>query len=713
MRKILALCIAVALCAAAHAAAAVENFSFMQISDIHVSPWLEGVQKPPALRGADSIAWIRSQAAAPQDVTPLSLTCTPPAFAIATGDLTEFGVTGQTWKGFEDAFRAFPCPLYILPGNHDDTWVALLKIMHEKYGGADYSFDHGGIHFVCLNSATAQEPVPTINATTRTWLRKDLGRLPPNTPIVIALHHPYDSTEFAPHIEQDTFGDFLRDYNIALIIYGHGHNVEQKTLDGFQLVMGGSTFGPNAGYMLYNIADGQLTVAYHYFNKGEDQQPLWKPLLQMPIPTAAPRRLFDITVDGDDTPTLRVVPHTGGAFADLRTFSVELDGTTVPVSDRTRIALPTDGLKPGWHFVSVRGVNAAGVHEVRTASFPVVDAERWHTRRFDFQAAFKAGPVLAGDLLVLADLDGMVRAYRRDSIDREDAKPASVWGFDDRAEILGTPVWTGQRLILGGGGGMLYALRADVRDDWQTPLKAPLYASPVVADGAVYVGDNAGRMHAVDLASGTPRWTFAHADYAIEAPACVYRGLVIFGAWDGYLYACRQDTGELAWKSWGPKSSDGKGARYYAPADCAPLGIGDSIFVCDRGYLLGRYDLAGNLQKVIAEQVSAIGLDAAGTGFIARGLNDHVRKFDASGNPVWDTEVSAGRFPVPPTCVRDTVYVCSNTGLLSALAADDGHIRWQFQCTPGSYVMAPVTVGPDGTCYVASMDGHLTVVRPR
>ena len=702
----------VIIATAALAAPPVENFTFMQITDIHVSPWPASVKTQPALRGADSLAWICEQAALPQNIKKLKLTCDPPAFAIATGDLTEFGVAGHTWKSFTDAFSKLPCPLHVLPGNHDNTWNAMLSIMADRYGGPNYAFDHGGIHFVCLNSATPQEPVPTIDGTTRTWLRKDLGQLAPNTPVILAMHHPYDSTEFAPNIEQDTFGDLLRDYNVALIIYGHGHNVEHKSLDGLELVMGGTTYDARAGYMLYAIHDGELTVAYHYFQHGDDQQPFWKPVFQEQLPTAAAPRLFDIAVEeADAPPILTITPRGDVQLAELDAFKIELDGKAIKAADRSRIALPTQALKPGWHFVSVRGHTAAGIHDVRTAVFSVIDSQRWHARRLDFGAAMKAGPVLANDELVLADTGGQVRGFRRNTIDRDDAQPKEIWGYDDgHAAVLGTPVRSNGRLIIAGGSGLL-TIEQDDRVERRDSLGAPSYAPPVVVDGAVYVGDNAGHMHAIGL-DNDRRWDWEAADFAIEAPACVHNGLVIFGAWDGYLYACKQDTGELVWKSLGPKASDGKAARYYAPADCGPIAIGDSIFVCDRGYLLGRYDMAGKLQKVIAEKVAAIALDSTGKNFIARGIDDHVRKFDASGNVIWDTEVAAGRFPVPPTCVGDTIYICSNTGLLSALAASDGKLRWQFQCTPGSYVLAPVTVAPDGTCYVASMDGHLTVVRP-
>jgi outer membrane protein assembly factor BamB len=94
----------------------------------------------------------------------------------------------------------------------------------------------------------------------------------------------------------------------------------------------------------------------------------------------------------------------------------------------------------------------------------------------------------------------------------------------------------------------------------------------------------------------------------------------------------------------------------------------------------------------------------------ARGLDDRVCCFDATGQKVWEQAVDAGRFPVPPTYAGGGVYVCSNRGLLSVLDAAIGRTRMRYQVTPGSYVMAPVAV-EGGACYVAGMDGTLTALR--
>ncbi|MBU0616643.1 MAG: PQQ-binding-like beta-propeller repeat protein, partial [Planctomycetes bacterium] len=149
------------------------------------------------------------------------------------------------------------------------------------------------------------------------------------------------------------------------------------------------------------------------------------------------------------------------------------------------------------------------------------------------------------------------------------------------------------------------------------------------------------------------------------------------------------------------------------PADCGPAAVGDTLFVCDRGYFLGSFDRAGVKGQRVDEGISGIAGDPSGQYVYARSKDDRVCKFHAAGERVWEQAVPAGRFPIPPTCHEDAVYLCSNAGLLSVLDADDGRVRWQYQVTPGFYVMAPVTVDDAGVCYVAGMDGTVTALASR
>jgi outer membrane protein assembly factor BamB len=696
----------------------VEDFAFIQISDIHIGPHLMRTGAPGPLNGAESVAWICREAAQPQNVSEIGLATPVPAFGLVTGDLTEYGVIDDTWSLFEQAFAALPYRLYVLPGNHDNTWVAMYHVMRQRYGGENYSFDKFGCHFACICSASPQEPLPSIDAKTRTWFKHDLEQLAPQTPVFLALHHPPDSTEFANPAEYDTLMDLLRDYNVALILVGHGHAVQSRSLDGIDCVMGGSTFGKNAGYSIISVQAGKLRVAYHYLHmpaadKQDTSEPGWTVLLEKPLSACAPPRLFQIATPragdaiGKPQFDLTLTPAADGV--EPAELTVQIDGhktAAEPDGERGRFVqrVTAGELTPGWHLLSVRVQTKDGARDLRTTPFIAGDSAQPWVWRAVFPAAVKAGPVVAGDKLIAARTDGVVSAL-------ELGTGKSLWTFQTGGEILGTPAWSDPLAVFGSDDGKVYAIDGTGQSCWTFEAGAPVYGSPLIDGDTVFVGDNGGRLHALELKSGTLRWTFSRADFSIECQPCRWGERIVFGAWDGYLYALRRTDGGLEWKVPGPKSSDGQAPRYYAPADCGSVALGETLFVCDRGYLLGTFNADGTAGRLVDKSVSAIALDLSRKYVFARTTDGRVCKYDAAGAKVWEQRVPAGRFPVPPTCRENAVYVCSNTGLLSVVNPADGALRGSFQVTPGFYVMAPVAEDGQGTCYVAGMDGTVTALR--
>ncbi len=699
------------------AAATGAGFSVLHISDVHIGPHLTRLGPPGAPNGAETIQWVCAQAGRPQAVA-AGFQAPPPAFALATGDVTEYGMGDDTFDVFERAFAALPCRLYALPGNHDNTWVAMYQVLRKKYGGDCYSFDQSGCHFVAISSAAPQEPVPCIDAKTRAWLQADLARQPAQTPVFIALHHPLYSEEFANPAEQETLIDLLRDYNVVLLLYGHGHSADTRDNGGIPGVMGGSTFGKNSGYGLLSVQEGRVRYAYHYLHdpatKDPNAGPAWKPLVDMPLPKAAAPRLFRLAAPPPDTHVrggslaVRLVPNKAALQDQTITGVVRIDGQEkAKLANFEPLDVALGDLPPGAHLLSVTVNLPDKRRDTRTQVFyrDATDVQVvWQQR---LPAAVKAAPVLAGNLLIVVRNDGLVTALDKGTGHER-------WTFQTGGEILGTPAWAEGTLVFGSGDGQVYALDERGQRRWACDTGVPVYGGPLVADGVVYVGDNGGRLHALQLADGKPRWHFERADFSIEVQPAVWQDVVTFGAWDGYLYAVQRSDGKLAWKTWGVKSAKGGAARYYAPADCGPVVLGEHLFVCDRGYLLGTFDAAGKLTKEWDRKVCAISRSADGKTLLARTTDDHVLRLSDTGEPIWSADVPAGRFPSAPTEADGRIYVCSNRGRLSVLDGTDGRVLWSYQVTPGLFVMAPVTVDVAGgkpVCYVAGMDGTLVALQ--
>ena len=169
------------------------EFTFIHASDTHLAPAvLARTQRFRAL--ADSLN---------------------PAFVIITGDLVKdaLRVGEAEATGYYELFRSeaalFKSPLWTVPGNHETFGIERDKSrvttahplygrqMYHHYRGPDYySFNHGGVHFVGLNTIDIDDQwyYGHVDAQQLTWLERDLAMVPPAMPIVTFNHIPFFSS---------------------------------------------------------------------------------------------------------------------------------------------------------------------------------------------------------------------------------------------------------------------------------------------------------------------------------------------------------------------------------------------------------------------------------------------------------------------------------------------------------------------------------------
>ena len=87
----------------------------------------------------------------------------------------------------------------------------------------------------------------------------------------------------------------------------------------------------------------------------------------------------------------------------------------------------------------------------------------------------------------------------------------------------------------------------DMKVQWSSRVGRKLTA-PVVAGGRLFVAEtDAHTLQALDATTGKPLWRFV-AGGRIDSPPTIYRGRVLFGCADGWVYCLRASDGELAWR---------------------------------------------------------------------------------------------------------------------------------------------------------------------
>jgi len=88
---------------------------------------------------------------------------------------------------------------------------------------------------------------------------------------------------------------------------------------------------------------------------------------------------------------------------------------------------------------------------------------------------------------------------------------------------------------------------ADLKVEWQTQLEGKL-TSPVIANGKVYVASvDLRTVYALNEDDGQVLWSYV-ASGRVDSPPSIYKGRVIFGCADGWVYCLRAADGELNWR---------------------------------------------------------------------------------------------------------------------------------------------------------------------
>jgi hypothetical protein len=205
------------------------TFSFVHASDPHISR-----------QALDRLVQVRRIAEARR-----------PDFVLITGDLVRdaLRVGEDEARGYYDLYTEetgrFPVPVWSVPGNHENFGIerhlSLVGASHPLYGkgmyrqrlGPNYySFTHGGVHFVGLDSVDIADLwyYGHIDRVQLAWLEADLSVLPPGTPVVTFNHIPFLSAV-------EALGGYRDDGPAPTLIKVEGRTVFRHLVSNFSEVL--------------------------------------------------------------------------------------------------------------------------------------------------------------------------------------------------------------------------------------------------------------------------------------------------------------------------------------------------------------------------------------------------------------------------------------------------------------------------------------------
>jgi len=250
---------------------------------------------------------------------------------------------------------------------------------------------------------------------------------------------------------------------------------------------------------------------------------------------------------------------------------------------------------------------------------PFVATDRW-----------VAAPLVVGDTVYAANNDGTLYVLKL-------ATGEKVWSLHISKELWGAPVTDGKLVFVTSLDHFLYAVDPVAQKViWKIDLGGSAPDSPAVSsDGTtLYIGSFAKKIFAVDIASGSVRWTAETKDWVWGAP--VLGGDSLFAAdISGNIYSLGVPNGKDAWPNLQP---DG-------PITGSPLVLADGSMV------------------VATESGSLFA-------------------FDTSGVKMWDI-TPGGKIYTAPVAAGDPaagliMVAPMNTDFLLAAVSRDGKLVWKF-----------------------------------
>ena len=220
---------------------------------------------------------------------------------------------------------------------------------------------------------------------------------------------------------------------------------------------------------------------------------------------------------------------------------------------------------------------------------------------------------------------------------------------------------------------------------WKFKTGGPVYASPVIANGILYIGSTDGKMYALDAKRWGIKWVFDAGD-AIRYSAAVLGDRVYFSARNNKVYALDAKTGEKLWefksKNW---------------MDAPPIVVDNKVYVgAFRSTIYVLNARSGTLESRRDRTIQIRGIEYGCANGVFRPV------FPEHNAKLWRGQ-TAGSESYPVTA-NGIVYIGARDGQLQAFDIASETQTWVYQL--GGFVEAAPAIA-DGILYAASGDGSV------
>ncbi len=624
-----------------------------------------------------------------------------PAFVVDTGDITEAGRPEEyaTFKQAITPLQSAGIGFYPVPGNHDVRWSPDGKEGFVKAFGKLYqSFDYGVAHFILLDSTVVLEHWGHFDKAELDWLKADLKRVRPETPVFLFMHHPIGrstpGTRFVDNEYELTAQ--LRGHNVVAIFTGHGHSDLVWKVNGITTLMARGLY--QGSYYRVTVTPLIVTIDRVVKEKpGEAEHIASIPIGGKNVPS-------QLRAGWDDPDVPFLERRRAAATLEPRAVSDNPDGEkgefrlddgpwvhmTKDRRDIWRNQFVTRDLPTGIHTATVRVTTSNAVALSQELIFEVERDEKEPTRKWaiDLDGPIQSDPLRVGETLYVSSLDGRLYALNV-------ANGKKRWTFPTKGQFIGSPVFADGTLYVASTDHNLYAIDATTgKPRWHFDSEAPLFATPAVAKSIVCIGGKEA-IYGIDRASGERRWSQpAGAGSFFQSHAITDGETFYLGGWDNTLYALNVLTGTPRWTT-----KIGKNF-YVSPAIASPTLGNGRLYLCSNDGVLHAVNLQTGHDDWMAHAPAkgdvfgyASPLFAEGVVYLGGlGENGDVYALDANtGDLKWRHATGQTMYDGAPRLAPDgkSLAIMALRGRVSVLDTANGSKLWSYELGPGNIFSTP------------------------
>jgi len=269
-----------------------------------------------------------------------------------------------------------------------------------------------------------------------------------------------------------------------------------------------------------------------------------------------------------------------------------------------------------------------------------------------------------------------------------------IWAFKCEDEIRGTPLIYQGALYVGCYDNNLYALNAaDGKFQWKYPADGGIVSRPAAYENNLYFGSEDRRLHVIGARTGKIVWTY-YTEGPIRSSPRIAEGHIFIGSDDHALHAVNLNTGRSVWQF---ASADEIRSTPFVANELVYFGCesGDFYAVDFRGAMKWHYQAKRAITSspiVVGQSIFFASID--GTLYCLDARN---------GWAVWRFRLGKGSVS-SPALADNFVFVGAADGFIYGVDAQTGKEAWRFR-TEHQVSGSPVIYRD--SLYCGSVDGNL------